>query len=66
MGKSIREVGIHYKCLCQCMLLPLLQGIVEVSGPEPEISHSKFKIDKRSKNRISSTGTKAVVPHSLV
>lgn len=57
MGKGIREVGINYKCLCQCMLFPLLQSIVEVSGLEPEISHPKFKTNKRPRSKISNAGS---------
>lgn len=56
MGKGIREVGINYKCLCQCMLFPLLQSIVEVSGLEPEISHPKLKTNKRPRSRIPHAG----------
>lgn len=66
MGKSIRKVGINYKCLCQRMLFPLLQSIVEVSGHEPEIPHPKFKINKRPKNRISSARTNNIfIPFSV-
>lgn len=62
----MRKVGINYKCLCQGMLFPLPQGIVEVSGHEPEISHPKFKTDKRPKSRISSAGTNNIfIPFSV-
>lgn len=62
----MRKVGINYKCLCQGMLFPLLQSIVvEVSGHKPEISHPKFKINKRPKSRISSAGTNKVF-HSIL
>lgn len=62
----MRKVGINYKCLCQSMLFPLLQSIVEVSGHKPEISHPRFKINKRPKSRISSAGTNNIfIPFSV-
>lgn len=64
MGKSVQEVGINYKCLCQCILFPLLQSIIEISECEPENSHPKFKIRQMPKNRISSAAATAFSHHS--